>query len=557
MVDTISTAADSELSLVQDVLTFASMEAGQSRLNPTDFDLVATVGQVRALIESSARLKGLTFNTYIAARTPLELHGDERRIREVLLNICSNAVKFTAVGSVTLAVDGQPGQDGAVRLRFEVMDTGIGIEAAAQERIFTMFAQADDSILDRFGGTGLGLALCRRQIELMGGRIGVDSTPGIGSTFWINLDLACPASPAQPAEAAPGTADDGADGMEAADAGRFSTLPGGRTIEIVDDRGGLPPQDVRERFSTSLPARSTPADMRRALRIAAANAGTQDARPAPLLPAGAERLAGMTVLVADDNAINRTILDRMLTRAGMSVRLAFDGRQALDCLMDGGLDAALLDVNMPVMTGIETAKMYAFANLGERPVPLLALTADATPTTREQCLQAGMKACLLKPIRAADLIAALTVAIPDGNPSVAAAPVAADAVAPTGDTAPIDVTMLANLEELGGDEFVQTLIREFEQDGGAIVRDMKYACATLDLTMFRNKSHSLASISGNMGAAVISELCLGWQGMPEARFMQLRQAAPDQLDAAWATTMAALAAWQERGRQPPLRLMGS
>ena len=582
MVGTINAAADGQLSLIQDVLTFTSLEVEQARLNVIAFDLVALVGGVRAIIAPGARKKGLLLNVFITSRTPQLLQGDERRIREVLLNVMSNAVKFTSRGSVTLSVDGVPASDGRVRLSFEVMDTGIGIKAEAQAKIFNLFTQADETVLDRFGGTGLGLALCDRQVRLMNGAIGVHSELGAGSTFWIDLELTlassavAPATPpvrlVQVAGDGPGFAADlaprlAAFACDAADAPAVAVVPPGSEglvppgvgalIELVEFAApGLPPRPVRERFVTSVARDAGEAEWQRAVRIAAA-ACSRAAKPAAADPAGApgavdpSRLAGRTVLIADDNGINRTILAQMLDGFGVRPVFAADGEEALAILTEGAVDAALLDVNMPVMNGIEAAKLYAFATLGRQAVPLIGLTADATAATRDRCLAAGMARCLAKPVRTAELVEALlgvVSAAPD-NPAPRVTP-------PPPPVATLHLATLNALQDLGGAEFVARLIDDFGRDGEALLDEIEVACTVPDVGLFRATAHSLTSIAANMGASAIAERCGRWQHMAEAEFMDRRGDLVGELRRAWRDTLAALAERHEQRPVEPSRSIG-
>ncbi len=572
MVGTINAAADGQLSLIQDVLTFTSLEVEQARLNLAAFDLVALVGGVRAIIAPGARKKGLLLNVFITSRTPLQLEGDERRIREVLLNVMSNAVKFTSRGSVTLSVDGVPAPSGRIRLSFEVMDTGIGIKADAQAKIFNLFTQADETVLDRFGGTGLGLALCDRQVRLMNGAIGVHSEPGAGSTFWIDLELklaasAAPATPMVRLLQVPGEPTGSAANLasrlaafacEATDAPAIAVVPPGSEglvppgvgalIELVEAAApGLPPRPVRERFATSVARDAGAEEWQRAVRIAAA-ACSRAAKPGAAAPAGppdaadAGRLAGRRVLIADDNGINRTILAQMLDGFGVQPVFAADGEEALAILTEGAVDAALLDVNMPVMNGIETAKLYAFATLGGRPIPLIGLTADATAATRDRCLAAGMAQCLAKPVRTAELVGALLGVVPASPERPAAPPPLPPPPLPS---ATLHSATLAALQDLGGAEFVARLIEDFARDGELLLEEVEVACAVPDVGLFRSTAHSLASIAANMGASAIAERCGRWQHMAEAEFMDRRGDLVGELRRAWRDTCAALAEQQD------------
>nr|WP_255574794.1 ATP-binding protein [Caldovatus aquaticus] len=202
MTRTIGGAARSLLGLIDGILDFSRIEAGDVRVETVEFDLLDLLDEVRRLVAVTAAEKGLTLALHVTPRTPLRLRGDRRHLQEVLTNLAGNAVKFTAAGSVVIAADLARAEPGGRRtLRFEVSDTGIGIAPEALERVFESFTQADPSILNRYGGTGLGLAICRRLVELHGGRIGVESQPGVGSTFWFTFALE--SAEAEAAEAEP------------------------------------------------------------------------------------------------------------------------------------------------------------------------------------------------------------------------------------------------------------------------------------------------------------------------------------------------------------------
>lgn len=191
---TIKTSADALLSIINDILDFSKIEAGKMRLENISFDLTKTVDSSTALLHPRVQEKGISLSCAIEPGVPAQLMGDPSRLRQILLNLLGNAVKFTERGGVTLTVSpvGQP--NGEATLRFSVRDTGIGLTEEAQKRLFQTFSQADTSTTRRFGGTGLGLAICRKLVELMGGSIGVESSPGNGSTFWFILPFGVPAN---------------------------------------------------------------------------------------------------------------------------------------------------------------------------------------------------------------------------------------------------------------------------------------------------------------------------------------------------------------------------
>lgn len=217
MVETVDVATRSLQSLINGLLDLSRIEAGRMPVSTEPFDLVALLVDVRRLVESQVRERGLSFDIHVTPRTPLRLTGSRQHLHEILVNLVGNAVKFTREGSVTLAADAAPAEDGALRLLVEITDTGIGIAPESQQRIFEDFTQADASILNRFGGTGLGLAITRRLVELMGGTISVESAPGEGSTFRFDVRVAAP--DAEWPAAAGSTERAGRDAVDAADAG--------------------------------------------------------------------------------------------------------------------------------------------------------------------------------------------------------------------------------------------------------------------------------------------------------------------------------------------------
>ena len=585
MVSTIASAADGQLSLVRDVLEYSRIEAGHGRIEAAAFDLAELFSVVRAIVMVEARRKNLLINGYITARTPLRLLGDERHLREVLLNLCENAIKFTEAGSVTIAADGIDAGDGRIRLRIEVADTGIGIAPEARQTIFEVFTQANAGILDRFGGTGLGLALCERQVRLMGGRIGVESAPGAGSIFWVDLVLArgneaeapVPGIDMLPVPEVPDWTAALRSRLTLAASPQRQSRAGRTCVAFVQEGSavppragadaavevtrrplaGLPDRSAREIFVSSITADGSVEDLGRAARIATALAVKRGSEAKPTsavdlggndLPSPWAAMAGVRVLVADDNAINRTIVSRMLEGAGLIAVEALDGEQALALMTGGAVDIALLDVNMPVMDGIEAAQFYNFSAPAVL-IPLLALTADATPETSERCLRAGMAACLVKPVRTAELLDAIAAALPDraeaaprGSVPVFAKPVLAKPVlakpvldksvlikpvlvrpalvgpateAPASQ-ATLDLGTLADLHTLGGADFVANLVDEFRTDGGAVLEQLEQACVARDIHRFRTTAHSLCSIAANVGARSLRDLCVPWKDMSEA-----------------------------------------
>jgi two-component system sensor histidine kinase RpfC len=573
---TIVTAGRSLLSLINQLLDFSRLGAKGITTETKTFHLMPLLVSVRELMKISAQEKGLRLTIHVSPRTPLMLRGDQPHLRDVLTNLIGNAIKFTPAGAITISADAERLPNGDIELILSVTDTGIGIAAEAQEHIFDSFRQADNSIIDRFGGTGLGLAICKQVAELMGGRIGVESAPGQGSRFWFTARVE-DASDEQP----PLTADSrqlilfssDADlvdncratlapiGISVSSATSFdavrnlaSNAPSGTANAIMVDERELKRQAVRlETLREALDHGVTPIFLRRApapvepdraverafittiasdldfdelataLRIATA------ASPTPLAPAPVQQIEvaerPLRVLIADDNVMNQKVFGMILTRAGHQIETAGDGEAALDIMKEHAVDVVLMDVNMPALNGIETTKLYRFASLGRRHIPIIGVTADASPQTAERCIEAGMDACISKPVDAPAMLRLI-----DGLTREAAQPLKADAVFdPKGvvtplfpdkraETVAIDWSKLADLKELGGDEFVIDLLNEYVSDAENLLRAIADSVATSDVQGFRDGTHALRSSGANIGAETVARLCLHFQRIGREEF---------------------------------------
>ncbi len=332
----IGLAGRSLLSIVNDILDFSRIEAGRLELESTPFNLPSVIEAIAAMADVNAQAKALDFQVDVAPDVPSALSGDGFRLQQVLVNLTGNAIKFTETGVVRLAVETLSADGGAVRLRFTVSDTGIGIPAAALPTLFQAFSQADASTTRRFGGSGLGLAISKRLVEMMGGSIAVTSTPGQGSRFTVEIPFARSA----PSAAAP---------------------------------------------SAAVPARPSAAP-------SALSAG-----PAPL--------AGLRVLLVEDNTINRLVASRILESKGAVVVCEADGNGAVDRLRrdPGGFDVVLMDIQMPVMDGY-AATAAIKGDLGLTSLPVIALTAGALAAEREKAAACGMDGFISKPFDVEELV---------------------------------------------------------------------------------------------------------------------------------------------------------
>jgi PAS domain S-box-containing protein len=324
--DQIADSAEVLSAIISDILDLSKIEAGKLEILAADFDLHALLHALQRAYAELARGRALALQLEIAPEVPVHVRGDAMRLRQILANFLTNALKFTLRGGVTVRV-WRGGED---RLRFDVADTGPGIDLATQARLFQPFTQADDSITRRFGGTGLGLSICRELAQLMGGEVGLDSTVGAGSTFHVELPL-----PAVPAPAA-----SVADGM-----------------------------------------------------------------------AGSSPLAGAHVLLVEDNPVNLMVAQALLEAWGLRVETADDGLQALDRVAAAdaradAFDAVLMDVQMPGMSGYEATRQLRLMHPSSS-LPVIALTAAALVSERQQALALGMNDFLTKPIDSERLHAVL------------------------------------------------------------------------------------------------------------------------------------------------------
>ncbi|MGQ0644037.1 MAG: chemotaxis protein CheB [Elusimicrobiota bacterium] len=325
-------SAVSLLGVINDILDFSKMEAGKLSLEPGVFELGPLLESCLNLFRLQAKEKGLELEWAVAAGTPPRLVGDHGRVRQILVNLLSNAVKFAARGRVKVAARAESSNGGKISLLTEVSDQGPGIPAADRDKLFKPFSQLDSSMTRRYGGAGLGLAICKELTQMMGGEIGVRSEEGSGSTFWFRLPLAV--APADGAAESPG-----------------------------------------------LPA---------------------------LPPPRAEDFASLSVLVAEDNAVNRKVLLAQLERLGVAAEAVSNGREAVEAAARSRYDLILMDCQMPELDGYEAAERIRRSENGGRRTPIVAVTAHVLAGDRERCFQAGMDEYISKPVELSELAAVLS-----------------------------------------------------------------------------------------------------------------------------------------------------
>lgn len=465
-VDAVHFSGQALLTIINDILDLSRMEAGKLRLDRIDFDLATVVARTVDLLRPRAENKGLALEFEIPSDLPKALSGDPGRLRQLLMNLLGNAIKFTESGHVRLAIRQVSDHGERITLGLDIEDTGIGIPDHLKERLFTPYAQADPSVPRLYGGSGLGLTICQRLVSLMNGTIAVDSKEGRGTRFELELpfDLATPEHTALPpcgqiaglhilvvdpnevtrmmldqqvlswgavthlvdsGEAAKATLERSASagipidvvlidsalpdmsgetlGMAIRGDGRF-----GDVALVMIASSGLRGDAARVAdigFAAYLPKPVMPMDLLNCLlKLRDATSGL----PGDLITVHSlseSRPESLDILLADDNPVNSKIASTMLEKAGHTIDIVEDGAAAIEAIQGKSYDLVLMDVQMPVMDGLEaTRRIRAMTQSGTAHLPIVAVTANAMTGDDRQCLDAGMDDYVTKPIDRARLL---------------------------------------------------------------------------------------------------------------------------------------------------------
>ncbi|HEX5080191.1 MAG TPA: ATP-binding protein, partial [Geminicoccaceae bacterium] len=555
MVRTVRSAGRTLLDMISDLLDIAKIEFGNAEGRTVEFDLHGLIATVRALLQHQAAGKGLALHVEIDPAVPWRLLGAARPLQQILVNLTANAVKFTERGSVTIRVAGDDVTAERVALRIEVEDTGIGIPADAQERIFERFAQVDESVTRRYGGTGLGLSIARQLAHMIGGTLTLSSELGAGARFVLRVAFARLAAPARtlhgrvvlvgPFELTSGYCRRlmgwGLEAAPAADLARAcAALNRGQRHRVVLVIGAQPDEAatcgaaLAERFAgepldliligagegtgmphclAALPPDVADEPLYNALHaaLAAPDAPADDALTAPWR-AGASR----RVLVAEDNRTNQKVIERMLRSVGHEVTIVDNGEQALAALERETFDVVLMDLNMPVMGGLDAIRLHRFAASGERMPRFVALTADASDETRRRSAEAGIDAYVTKPVEVRELLSLVDRLTRERGPVPSAELKTSAVVVPHPRMASalpvLDQECLDRLRQLDDqDDFVADVIGDFLEDAADLVRQIARAAGDRDVATFRDCAHALRSSAAHIGATAVFELCLGWR----------------------------------------------
>ncbi|HEY9898041.1 MAG TPA: PAS domain S-box protein [Pantanalinema sp.] len=549
------------LSIIDDILDFSKIEAEMMRVDSVAFDPASVVEGVVGLLSTRAFGKGLALTSFISPAIPTPLQGDPGRLRQVLLNLAGNALKFTEKGEVTLRVGLQEASEETSTLRFEVRDTGIGLSEAARRRLFQPFVQADGSTTRRYGGTGLGLSISKHLVELMGGEMGVESREGAGSTFWFTL-------PFQHGRLAEGTSDPSplhrvrvllvggdAAGQEiahryisswgmrnGAQAGLHDALEVIRQAASEGDPFGVvivdssQAEDValclgrqvasdpalgatrlvlladldRRLVSDQTSAAGYAAHLTKPLRqsqlfdclveLASSGRQAQAEDPAPLR-AGRAHFAPRRLLLVEDNPINQRVAQAQLRRLGVEPHVAASGTAALEAFSGDAYDLILMDCQMPLMDGFEATRLIRLHEAPQgRRVPIVAMTANAMRGDREKCLEAGMDDYLSKPFTQEQLAAVLARWLGDDSPGAAAPPADLDARA-------LPCVDLARLRAVVDPEEAGLLLGLFVESLPEIQARIGDALAREDARALVSVVHELKGTAANLGVAALAAIC--------------------------------------------------
>lgn len=442
--DAIQAANRALLALVEDVLDISAIEAGKLRTKVDAFDLRGLIDEIGLVLMPQAEARHLRYLVTISPQVPGMLRGDATHLQQVLVNLLGNAIKFTRAGHVHLEIAvTSPVRDASLRLRFTITDTGVGIPASARAKLFEAFEQADNSLSRSHAGTGLGTTIAKGLTEAMGGSIGFESSEESGSRFWVELPF-----------------------------------------DVETDGGGQ--AAVPQPIAPTLGRAGSDAE-----------AGNVIAFANPFLRHRA-RVRAMRILVADDHAANRLVLESLLQKAGHRVVAAEDGETALEALGEGGFDLALVDLHMPGLSGIDLLRLLrTMESGGMRRTPMIVLSADVTPESVQACRNAGAHSFIAKPFAVSHLLDTIAEI---GSGAAAAVQEQPLARASTSTSEVFDPSLLDEFASLGmGRDFETNYVGQCLADIRDTLDRMRLAGLAGNHEQVHEQAHALKGIAGNLG----------------------------------------------------------
>lgn len=568
---TIKSSGDTLLTLIEDILDISKIEAGKFSIEQTDFDLHSLVNTTVKMLQVQAELKGLKLVRHITPSTPYKLVGDPHHLRQVIINLIGNAIKFTEKGQVELRVSTITESTSNALIRFEVIDTGIGIPIDAQQKIFESFSQADASTTRRFGGTGLGTTISKQIVELMGGEIGVHSVENVGSTFWINIDflkqeqanseekdsslnnattlLISARSDCQveyylkewgvnytkvnntiSALASLATASESTHPYNTAlidqrsieadiknlpslihAEKRYKDLP--LMLISLKDTGETDEAYYKYGYSNVIASPIDKTTLFNAIHSTCIDSIDDDnvLNIKDYYKSNVDNLPCLNILVAEDNPTNQLVVSKILESGGHKSIIVGNGAEALEALDNNSFDLVILDMQMPVMDGIEAAKIYNFTTTPDQRIPIVMLSANATIDAIKECEDANIDEYLTKPVDAKRLLSTIRSLSNKRSRKTSKKPIQNNTKNRRGknnDDEILDLEILNNLSSIANDNgFMEKLIYGFFNDAKELLSKMEVSLSERNYTAFHDYVHALKGSSGSIGAILLHHRC--------------------------------------------------
>ena len=570
-VATIKDSGKTLLRLIEDILDISRIEAGKMETESVDFDLYELINTSINIFSPQARNKGLRLSKHIDINIPFYLNGDPMHLRQVLINLLGNAVKFTEEGSITLKCSLIQSDGPRVLLRFEVIDTGIGIPQDTQAKIFEKFTQADETTTRRYGGSGLGMAIAKNLVQLMGGTIGVNSTPDVGSIFWFDLTLTTQDTTGNHTDSLNlaqtrvlrisdniSNQTNATNCMHEHNINVWDVDSIQKAIDILEYKPGnyemilldgiaqphklveqinfiaadpgysdklilmIQPELKETARQLSLDQRiyllSEPLDRDVFIRALYASHIGDHSNNATINTTVLADTRQLKILVAEDNPVNGMVIGRILDKNGHLHHLVEDGEMALEALKNEKYDLVIIDMHMPKIGGVDAYLSYSKNTPGDDLIPFIMLTANATVEARKQCQDAGIEYFLTKPISSKELINTINLATHQGLAQEPAEKIYTQ-VANDNISDPIDANTLDRVIHMAPDSnFLSQLYQSMENYGHFMLDDMLQASRDEDLKEFKEIAHALKGATVSLGMFKLTQMLQQAELITSGRF---------------------------------------
>lgn len=549
LTNTLRSSADSLLSLIEDVLDISKIEAGKFVVEHTPFDLHYLVHNTHNMMLTQANKNNLELRLHIDPSVPYKLVGDPHHLRQVFVNLIGNAIKFTSKGHITFKILAKEITKELARIRFEVIDTGIGMDANSISSIFDSFTQADSSTTRKYGGTGLGTTISKQIVELMDGTIGVDSILDQGSTFWFEIPFVLQKTKHQldadeisesdvliyahnneilnllegwgarvtAASSLPELIDYATTKNSYTlivvissqinnHASELSSIARAIPLVIIDDASSPEPYKNTEIPNTYILRNENYHEnlfnvMHSTSILRSRSKITNRINPID------SRNNTLPILIAEDNTTNQIVIEKILSKAGYKTTIVNNGSEALKKLKSYSYSMAILDMQMPIMGGIEATNIYRASHPKRDQIPILILTANTTTDALKECESASVNAYLTKPIDIEKFLSAVA----RFSNSVVHRPgllVKEDPSFEDNQSQLIDTEIIRQIRDLSDDQdFLGGLISGFIYDSEILIRNMQIAITNKDISEFYELAHALKGSAGSVGASQLHKIC--------------------------------------------------